>query len=64
MLERFGLLLRDRDREVLAPILIEIEIEAGLGLADARDHPLDQLKAARETRQPLDIVGLDDAIGG
>ena len=56
-LEGFAVLALDQHGEIVPPILVEVEIDAFRRFADLRHHAFDQLVAAGETPEALDVVG-------
>ena len=62
-LEGVAVLALDQHGEILPPILVEVEIDASRRFADLRHHAFDQLVAAGEAPEALDIVGGKHAVG-
>ena len=61
-LEGLAVLALHEDGEILAPILVEVEIEAAACLADLSHRAFDKLVAAGQPPEPLHIAGVEHAI--
>ena len=61
-LEGFAVLAVDEHGEIPVPILVEVKIDARSRLADLRHYAFDQLIAAGETPETLDIIGGKNAV--